>query len=53
MSESAILYRVAPFPILAYIIVRGFAKPILSLGIKGKGNRAIPYYSRVSKLSKG
>ena len=40
-SKSAILYRVAPLPTLACKIVRGFARPTYSLGIKGEGYRAI------------
>ena len=53
MSKSIILYKVAPLLTLACIIVKGFTKPFLGLGIKGKGNRAVFYYSKLLKLSKG
>ena len=52
-SKSAISYKVAPLPTLACIMVRGFAGPFLGLGMEGKGNRAVPYCSRVSRLSRG
>jgi hypothetical protein len=38
---------------LACIIVRGFAKLFLGLGIKGKRDRAVLYYYRVSRPVRG
>jgi hypothetical protein len=46
--ESAISCGVAPLPTLACIMVRGFARLFLGLGIEGKGNRAVLYYSSKS-----
>ena len=40
-SVSAISCGVAPLPTLACRIVKGFAKPTYSLGIKGEGYRAV------------
>ena len=51
-SKSAISYKVALFPTLAYKIVKGFAEPFLSLGIEGDKNRVVVYYCRVTRLSK-
>jgi hypothetical protein len=52
-SKSAISCKVAFLLTLACIIVRGFTKLFLSLGIEGKEDRAILYYYRVLKLIKG
>ena len=52
-SESAISCEVAPLPTLACMIVRGFARPFLGLGIEGKGDRVVLYYCGVSRPSRG
>ena len=52
-NKSAILYKVAPFPTLACKIVKGFAKPFLSLGIKRDKNKVVVYYCKVTRLNKG
>jgi hypothetical protein len=52
-SKSTISCKVTPFPTLAYIIVKGFAKLFPGLGIEKEKDKSVYYYSRVTKLSKG